>query len=153
MKISKKTDYALRTLFTLVEYYGHGPVPIRELATRNQVPKRFLEHIMLELKSQGWVDSMPGKNGGYILAKAPEEITLGQITRYFDGILAPIGCVSMSRYQKCSQEEGCMFRAIMANIRDCAAEIMDRSTLQGVYLGLYRYSKIYSPTFMNGDGI
>ena len=64
MRISKKSDYALRVLMTLVEYYGQEPISIRELAARNAVPKRFLEHIMLDLKSQGWVTSLPGKSGG-----------------------------------------------------------------------------------------
>ena len=73
MKVSMRTDYALRVLFTLVENYGRGPIPIRELARRNEVPKRFLEHIMLEMKSQDWVRSTMGKQGGYILAKSPDK--------------------------------------------------------------------------------
>ena len=68
MRISKKTDYALRALFTLVDHHGGAPIPIRELARRNDVPKRFLEQIMLGLKSQGWVDSVAGIRGGYRLA-------------------------------------------------------------------------------------
>ncbi|HBF33120.1 TPA: Rrf2 family transcriptional regulator, partial [Candidatus Sumerlaeota bacterium] len=60
MKISMKTDYALRCLFMLVERYETGPIPIREIAERNDIPKRFLEHILLDMKSQGWVESIPG---------------------------------------------------------------------------------------------
>ena len=62
MRVSKKTDYALRALFTLVDHYGGAPIPIRELARRNDVPKRFLEQIMLALKSQGWVSSDGGNS-------------------------------------------------------------------------------------------
>jgi len=69
MRISKKTDYALRALFTLVDHYGGAPIPIRELARRNDIPKRFLEQIMLDLKTQGWVSSMAGLRGGYMLPK------------------------------------------------------------------------------------
>jgi Rrf2 family protein len=69
MWVSKKTDYALRVLFTLVDHFGGTPIPIRELARRNDVPKRFLEQIMLDCKSQGWVDSVAGIRGGYLLAK------------------------------------------------------------------------------------
>ena len=72
MKLSMKTDYALRVLGTLVEHHGQGPIPIRELARRNEVPKPFLEHIMLELKEQGWVESRAGSRGGYVLARRPE---------------------------------------------------------------------------------
>ncbi len=99
MKVSKKADYALRVLFTLAARYGGEPISIRELAEQNQVPKRFLEHIMLDLKSQRWVASVAGKNGGYVLAQAPERIRLGQVVRYFDGLLAPINCVSVSQYK------------------------------------------------------
>jgi len=78
MRVSKKTDYALRALFTLVEHYNRGPIPIRELARRNDVPKRFLEHIMLDLKAKGWVSSVPGLRGGYVLAKKPGQITMAR---------------------------------------------------------------------------
>ena len=94
MKLSRKSDYALRALFTLVEHYGKGPLPIRELAERNDIPKRFLEQIMLDMKSQKWVESLAGRDGGFILAKSPDQITMGQVVRHFDGILAPISCVS-----------------------------------------------------------
>ena len=95
MRVSKETDYALRALFTLVDHFGGAPIPIRELARRNDVPKRFLEQIMLKLKAQGWVDSMAGVRGGYVLAKNPGKITMGEVVRHFDGILAPIDCVSV----------------------------------------------------------
>ena len=62
---------------------------MNELARTNDVPKKFLEHIMLDLKSQGWVTSSPGRTGGYVLSLPPERITLGQVVRHFDGILAP----------------------------------------------------------------
>ena len=97
MKLSRKADYALRVLFTLVDRWGTGPVSMNELARRNDVPKRFLEHIMLDLKSQGWVASTPGRKGGYILAQSPERITMGQVVRFFDGVMAPIGCISVTR--------------------------------------------------------
>jgi Rrf2 family protein len=110
MRLSKKSDYALRVLFDLVEHRGRGPVSMNDLAKRNDVPKRFLEHIMLELKKEGWVESFPGRKGGYQLAQDPEKITMGQVVRRFDGVLAPIGCVSVSHPVRCSQESTCRFR-------------------------------------------
>ena len=71
MRVSKKTDYALRALFTLVDHFGGAPIPIRELARRNDVPKRFLEQIMLDLKAQGWVSSVAGIRGGLCSPKVP----------------------------------------------------------------------------------
>jgi Rrf2 family protein len=132
MKLSMKTDYALRVLFTLVEHHGQGPIPIRELARRNDVPKRFLEHIMLDLKQQGWARSVAGNRGGYELARKPEKITLGEVVRHFDGILAPIGCVSIAHYERCGQEPVCRFRRILLEIRNQTARIMDRATLASV---------------------
>jgi Rrf2 family protein len=128
-----RTDYALRVLFTLVEHYGQGPIPIRELARRNDVPKPFLEHIMLDLKEQGWVRSVAGTRGGYVLARKPEKITLGEIVRHFDGILAPIGCVSIAHYERCGQEPVCRFRRTLLEVRNFTARIMDRATLATVY--------------------
>ena len=133
MKISKKTDYALRALFTLAEYYTQGhPISIRDLAKRNEVPKRFLEQIMLELKENGWVESVAGKHGGYRLSRSPQEISMGAVVRAFDGMLAPIGCVSANNYERCTQERFCRFRRVFLDIRNYAARIMDQATLARV---------------------
>ena len=154
MKLSMKSDYALRALFTLVEHYGRGPIPIRELARRNDVPKRFLEHIMLELKSQGWVQSVPGKLGGYMLARRPDQITMGQVVRHFDGIMAPIGCVSVTQYQRCSQESVCRFRRVLLDIRNYTVRMMDRATLAKVHSGVPVTSQeVFDDQMINGEGI
>jgi Rrf2 family protein len=135
MRLSKKADYALRALFTLVDRQGQGPVSMSELARRNDVPKRFLEHIMLDLKSRGWVKSLPGRRGGYVLALPPEQITMGQVVRHFDGVLAPIGCVSASDPQPCSQSPTCRFRRVLLEVRNLTAEHMDNATLAAVARG------------------
>jgi Rrf2 family protein len=154
MRISKKTDYALRAMFTLVEHADRGPIPIRELARRNDMPKRFLEHIMLELKAQGWVDSAAGIRGGYALAKSPEKITLGEIVRHFDGILAPIECVSVSGYKRCSQEPVCRFRRVFLDARNYVAELMDHATLADVAKGApVTRQEVLAAGFIAGDGI
>jgi Rrf2 family protein len=155
MRVSKKTDYALRTLFTLVEHHGGAPIPIRELARRNEVPKRFLEQIMLALKSQGWVTSTAGLRGGYVLAKNPSKITLGEVVRHFDGILAPIDCVSVTGYKRCSQEPVCRFRRVFFDARNYVAGLMDRSTLAEVAKGapLTPQEVKQDFIFMGGEGI
>src|SRR5262245_25204023 len=112
MRVSKRTDYALRVLFHLVDARGQGPLSISSLAKRNDIPKRFLEQIMIDLRAQGWVASTPGRYGGYVLAQDPEKITMGQVVRFFDGVLAPIGCVSVSNFEPCSQSPICKFRRI-----------------------------------------
>jgi Rrf2 family protein len=153
MRVSKRTDYALRALFTLVDHFGGAPIPIRELARRNDVPKRFLEQIMLALKSQGWVDSVAGIRGGYLLAKNPGKITMGEVVRHFDGILAPIDCVSVTGYKRCSQEPVCRFRRVFFDARNYVAGVMDRSTLADVAKGLPLSKQEISGSFSGGEGI
>jgi Rrf2 family protein len=154
MRVSKRTDYALRALFTLVEHHGSGPIPIRELARRNDVPKRFLEHIMLDLKAQGWVKSIAGIRGGYVLAKAPNKITMGEIVRHFDGIIAPMECVSVSGYRRCNQESVCRFRRVFLDARNYVAELMDEATLAEVAQGAPVTGKeVFAPNLIGGEGI
>jgi Rrf2 family protein len=154
MRISKRTDYALRALFTLVEHHGGGPIPISELSRRNDVPRRFLEQIMLDMKTQGWVKSVTGLRGGYTLAKGPEKITMGQVVRHFDGLLAPIGCVSVFSYERCSQESVCRFRRIFLVARNNTARLMDNATLADVAKGLpVSGSEVLEDGFAGGAGI
>jgi Rrf2 family protein len=153
MRISKRTDYALRALFTLVDHYHGAPIPIRELARRNDVPKRFLEQIMLALKARGWVDSAAGIRGGYVLAKSPDKITMGEVVRHFDGILAPIDCVSVTGYKRCSQESVCRFRRVFLDARNYVADVMDRATLTEVAKGSPVSKREISAGFTGGEGI
>jgi Rrf2 family protein len=154
MKLSKKSDYALRALFTLVAEYGRGPISIRELAERNDVPKRFLEQIMLDLKSRGWVRSLAGRDGGFVLGRDPSEITMGEVVRHFDGVLAPIACVSSSHYEPCSQEGVCRFRRVMLDIRNYVARLMDRASLAAVFAGpVVRREEVFAAQFAAGEGI
>jgi Rrf2 family protein len=154
MKLSRKSDYALRALMSLVANHGRGPVSVREIAERNDVPRKFLEHIMLEMKSQGWVVSIPGREGGFVLAKSPDQITMGQVVRYFDGILAPIACVSTSNYEPCSQEGVCRFRRVLLDIRNYVARLMDTATLAAVFAGpVVQHEEVFAPGMIYGEGI
>src|ERR1700733_9059005 len=153
MRVSRRTDYALRALFTLVDHIGGAPIPIRELARRNDVPKRFLEQIMLQLKAQGWVDSVAGIRGGYVLAKKPEKITMGDVVRHFDGILAPIDCVSVTGYKRCSQEPVCRFRRVFFDTRNYVAGVMDTATLAELAKGTPLTKQEVWAGFIEGEGI
>ena len=136
-----------------MDHYGGMPIPIRELARRNDVPKRFLEQIMLALKAKGWVDSTAGIRGGYVLARSPEKITMGEVVRHFDGILAPIDCVSVTGYQRCSQESLCRFRRVFFDARNYVASLMDRSTLADVAKNMPVSQNEVSSGFIGGEGI
>ncbi len=139
---------------TLVEHYGKAPIPISQLAKKNSVPKRFLEHIMLDLKSQGWVASLPGKSGGYFLSKRPEEIRLGQVIRYFDNLIAPISCVSINQYENCSQEAVCRFRRVFLDVRNNTARLMDDTSLASAFAGKpVQHQEIFDELLIGGAGI
>jgi Rrf2 family protein len=108
---------------------------------------------MLNLKAQGWVNSMTGLRGGYVLSKNPSKITMGEVVRHFDGILAPIGCVSVTAYKRCSQEPVCRFRRIFLDARNYVTDIMERATLAEVAKGSPVSKQEVSTVFIGGDGI
>jgi Rrf2 family protein len=135
--ISKKTKYGLQALLLLAREYGQGPLLISELAEREGIPKKFLEYILLQLKNAGLLQSQKGKGGGYALAKAPAEISVGQAVRILEGPLAPVPCVSVMAYQKCQEcrdERTCGIRLVMKDVRDAMARILDHTSLQDMLL-------------------
>ncbi len=136
MKLSKKGEYALRSLINLgiAAEVGRSLVQVAELAESEQLPVKFLEQIMQALKAAGYVESMRGKFGGYRLAKPAGKITIGEVVRIIDGPLAPIGCVSQSAYEKCTcpDEAHCGLRMLMLDVRNAIAGILDRYTLADV---------------------
>ncbi|MDD3007291.1 MAG: Rrf2 family transcriptional regulator [Arcobacter sp.] len=153
MKVSKKTDYALRALFAIAEQ-KNSSISIRELSESTDVPRRFLENIMLEMNKAGWVSSIPGRYGGYVLAKASNEITLGEVIRHFDGMLAMISCVSVFNYEPCSQEGKCYFRRVFFNIRNLTAQILDKTTIASCLMQEpIKKEDIYKDEFIGGLGI
>src|SRR5216684_7539172 len=101
--ISMKTRYALRALYALAADESRAPMLIADLAERENIPRKFLEAILLELKNAGVLHSKKGKGGGYVLAKNPAEIVLGDVIRTIDGPLAPIPCVSERAYARCEE--------------------------------------------------
>ncbi len=136
MKLSKKGEYALRSLIDLgiAADVGRELVQVAELAEKELIPAKFLEQIMQELKSAGFITSQRGKFGGYRLARPADDISIGEIVRLIDGPLAPIGCVSQTSYEKCScpDEVHCGLRMLMLDVRNAIAGILDRYSLADV---------------------
>jgi len=134
MKLSKKSEYGLRALLELTRDHGTASLQRHEIAARQHIPVEFLEQILLALKRAGLLSSRRGMKGGYALIKSPKEITLGQVIRILDGPLAPIGCVSKTAYQKCSDcpyadKPHCPVQRVMGTVRDAIADILDHHTL------------------------
>lgn len=131
MKLSVRGKYALRALTVLGEQYGPGVVRIQAISAEQNIPKRFLEQILFDLKSAGIVESRRGVAGGYRLAVAPDKIPLARVIRHLEGALAPVGCISQQFYEKCScpDELKCPLRSIMKEVRDAIAGILEKTTV------------------------
>lgn len=126
--LSQKTRYAIRAMQHLADRYGEGPVQLAEIAAVQKIPANFLTVILSELSRYGIVASMRGKDGGYWLAVSPIDITYGDLIRVMRGSLALVPCASRFAHEKCSNcvEEGeCRTRALMLQVRDRTAEILD----------------------------
>jgi Rrf2 family protein len=128
MKLSLRGEYALRALLVLGLHHKQPVVRIATISRQQNIPKRFLEQILTELKSAGFVESRRGVDGGYRLARPPEEITVAAVVRHLEGALAPVSCVSKGFYQKCScpDESRCAIRSVMKEIRDAIVQIAER---------------------------
>jgi Rrf2 family protein len=128
--ISSRAKYATRALLDLSFHCGEGPVQVHDIAARQNIPIKFLEQILLSLKRLGFVQSRKGPGGGYFLARAAGEITLGAVVRAMDGPLAPISCVSVSGYMECGcpDPETCGLRAAWKEARNALADVLDGTT-------------------------
>ena len=129
MRITYKGDYALKTILDLAEHFGNGPVAINDLSKRLDIPTKFLEQILLDLKRAGFVESKRGKIGGYSLSKSPAQITLGEVTRFIDGPIEPIACVD-KKYSGCHDIGCCVFRSIWDEVAHSTARIIDNITFE-----------------------
>ena len=130
--LSNKAKYGIRALMYLAAQPAGRPVLIREIAEKESLPKKFLEAILLEFKSAGILHSRPGKGGGYMLNRPAKSVTLGRVIRLMDGPLAPIPCVSQTAYapcRDCVDEAACAIRAVMKEVRDATAKVLDETTL------------------------
>jgi Rrf2 family protein len=131
MRLSRRSEYGLRALIDLVHNDGDGPVALAVLAQRNALPMKFLEQIMATLKHGGVVRTTLGAHGGYAMAADPTTVTIGRVIRLLDGALAPVSCVSLRYYGRCScpDEATCPLRDVMIDVRDAMLEILDHETL------------------------
>ena len=126
--LSQKTRYAIRAMQHLADRYGQGPVRLAEIAEVQKIPANFLTVILSELSRYGIVESQRGKDGGYRLALSPIDITYGDLIRVMRGSLALVPCASRAAHEKCRKcvEEGeCRTRALMLQVRDRTAELLD----------------------------
>ncbi|WP_254448691.1 RrF2 family transcriptional regulator [Spirosoma rhododendri] len=130
--ISKKAKYAIKALKVLTEEYSKGPVLISYISARENIPKKFLEAILLELRNHGILQSQKGKGGGYLLRVDPGRVNLAQVLRVIDGPIAPTPCVSFNFYVRCddcTDEVTCALKPIMEQVRDANLSVYENTTL------------------------
>jgi Rrf2 family protein len=139
--LSMKAKYGLRAMSVLAREYGRGPVLIADLSTKERIPRKFLELILLDLKRKGILRSKKGKGGGYSLSRSPADVSIGELVRALDGPLALLPCVSQTAYRRCDEcidEMTCSIRSVMKEVRDRTAEILDGTTLEDLILRSHR---------------
>jgi Rrf2 family protein len=133
MILSKKTRYAIVALTRLAREFGKGPMQIREISESEKIPRSFLENILLELKKAGILGSNLGKAGGYYLLKKPEDVSLAEVVRHFEGTISLMYCVSENSYRPCEfckDENTCQIRSVFKEIRDNTNAVLARTTLR-----------------------
>ncbi len=128
MKITYKGDYALKAILHLA-LKNDKVVTIHELAGHCDVPVKFLEQILLDLKRAGFVRSRRGKVGGYVLARMPGQIRLGDVIRYIEGPVGPIACTD-TKYKGCKDTYKCIFRKVWQDVEKVTVDIVDRITFE-----------------------
>lgn len=130
MRLSQKCQYALRAVFELARRYGAGPVRIGDLARAQAIPPRFLEHILSELKRGGFVVSRRGKQGGYMLAQSPVDISVGDIIRFVDGPLEPVLCEQRGGAEPCALRNNCAFEGLWERAAAALSSVLDDTSYQ-----------------------
>jgi len=130
--LSNKAKYALKAMFALATLKREERLRSQDIADKHDIPKKFLDVILFDLRKHDLVRSYRGPQGGYALAKPSRTITLGNIVRSIDGPLAPIACASVTRYQRCNDcdPDTCLVRYNMRKVRDAISVILDQTTLE-----------------------
>ena len=130
--ITQKAKYAFKALFHLATLPAGESLQIEEIAKGAGVPRKFLEHILLDLKKKGLVASRRGRSGGYVLVKRPAEMTISDILRAIDGPIAPLPCISRTAYRRCSDcrdEKTCSVHRLFAETYAATLALWEKTTL------------------------
>jgi Rrf2 family protein len=130
--ITMKTKYALKALSRLAVAPKGQPLLIADIAQQEGIPKKFLELILSELKQHGILTSRKGRGGGYLMARAPEEVTVASVLRVLDGPIAPVPCLSRTAYQRCNEcpnEATCSVRLVLREAHEASVQVLENTTI------------------------
>ncbi len=132
--LSMKTQYAFKALMYLAQKDSDEPVLISEISEKKNIPLKFLENILLELKKAGILESKKGKGGGYFFNQPPTDVRLAKVMRLIEGPIALLPCVSLNFYQKCKNcdEKSCGLSSVMKEVRDATLAILETKTVYDI---------------------
>ena len=128
MFVSQKCQYALRAVFELAKCYGKGPVKIAEVAKAQAIPPRFLEVILNEMKQANFIESRRGNEGGYLMARDPRNLTIGEVIRLIQGPVTAVGCTGGNT--SCRLYGECVFLPMWKKVERSISEVYDETTFQ-----------------------
>lgn len=129
MRLSTRGRYGLRAMLDMAMDQSDGPITLNSISERQGVSIGYLEQLMVPLKKEGLIRSVRGAQGGYLLSRDPESITVGDIIRALEGPIAPVACVNEDYPEECGRAEGCVTRLVWAKVRDSIVEVLDSLTL------------------------
>ncbi|MFZ5591642.1 MAG: RrF2 family transcriptional regulator [Bacillota bacterium] len=129
MRLSTKGHYGLKAMFDLAMHYGHQPVPLKTVAERQNISENYLEQLIVLLRKAGLVSSVRGAQGGYRLARPPQEILVGDVIRAMEGPIAPLDCVHEFAPAECDRADCCITRLVWEKVRDSIIAVLDSMTL------------------------
>ena len=136
--ISAEAKYALRALIMLAGVPEGQALLIQDIAEGQNIPRKFLERILLNLKKAGFVQSRRGQQGGYALLKPASQISFAQVLRLIDGPIAPLPCLSLTAYRKCADckdETNCEIRRVFAAVAEASREVLEKASIADAFVG------------------
>ncbi len=134
MKLSTKGRYGVTAMYDLAMHSGKGPISLKSVAERQLISEHYLEQLMGQLRKAGLVKSTRGAQGGYMLTKRPEEITVGDIVRVMEGPIAPVDCLLSENSSSCAKASRCVTRGVWQKVGESIAKVLDEITLADLCL-------------------
>lgn len=128
MGISTKSTYGIRAMFELALHYGRSPVSVAFISERESISIAYLEQLLSKLRKKGLVRSVRGPKGGYILAKKPRDITVGDIVRALDGMITPSHCMGSNK--NCKMIDKCVTKTVWKRLKDAVDGTLDGVSLK-----------------------
>jgi len=129
LKISTKGHYGVQAMFDLAQHYGEGPISLKSIAERQDLSEHYLEQLIAVLRKAGLVRSVRGAQGGYILAREPADIKVGDIIRVLEGPIAPVECVNREDPEQCLKAEFCITKNVWEKVKTSIEEVIDTISL------------------------